>query len=286
MPHLDVRVRLGERLRELRKAAGLSGQQVADVLGCTQGTISRIEAGKTRMSPDDVRRWLDTTKAPRDAYDKLVELAERADVEIAAWRELHAAGWARHQRDYDELEREARSISVWQPSLVPGLLQTAAYTSYLLRDVHGMPDKEVGAGVAARLERQEVLYRPKTRLRAVVAEHVLRHRFGGPAVMAEQLHRIATLARLPTVDFGIVPTNTDMPSAYGTSLVIYESPSGDESLVIIELGSSVVRERKPENVELYVRRFATYQAAAIRGDDAARFAEAVANEMTEEALRA
>lgn len=286
MPHLDVRVRLGEKLRHYRKAARLSGEQVAAAVGCTQAKISRVEAGKTRIAPDDVRRWLDATGAPADVYDELIELAQRAEVEIAAWRELHASGWAKHQRDYDELEREAKSISIWQPSLVPGLLQTAAYTSHLLREVLGLPAKEVGAGVSARLERQEVVYRPNTRLRVVVAEHVLRHRFGGAAVMAEQLHRIATLARLPTVDFGVVPTNTHMLATYGTSMVIYESPDEDESLVIVELPTSVVRERKPENVALYTQRFTTYQDAAIRGDQAAQFVERIANEMTDEAFRA
>lgn len=69
-------------------------------------------------------------------------------------------------------------------------------------------------------------------------------------------------------------------------MVIYESPNEDESLVIIELPTSAIRERKPENVAVYVKRFAAFQAAAISGNEAIQLIENIAIQMTEEAFRA
>jgi transcriptional regulator with XRE-family HTH domain len=277
---IGARADLGERLRQYRDATGMSGHDMGGKLGCGQSRISRIEAGKTRISPEQVRQWLDATGAPADAYDQLLELAERAETEIVSWNDAHSNGWAAHQNDYGAIEREASRIFIWQPSMVPGLFQSGAVVRHFLAKIRKLPERQVAEGVAARLDRQDVLYQPDTHLEVVIAEHVLRQRFGGTKVMVEQLHRIASLARLPSVDLAILPSDTDMEETYEPSAVIYLAPHEDANdLAVVELATSVVRESKPDNVQRYINLFRTYQANSLRDAEAIGFVERIAKEM-------
>jgi len=65
---------LAERLREARKAAGLSQGQVAKVLQMHRPTVSEIEAGNRRVSAEELTRFAET-------YDVTVSwlLGETAD---------------------------------------------------------------------------------------------------------------------------------------------------------------------------------------------------------------
>lgn len=255
----------------------MSGHAMGAELGCNQSRISRIESGKTRVSPDEVRRWLDSVGAPTDAYVELLDLAERAEVEVVSWSDAHANGWAAHQNDYAAIEREASRILIWQPAVIPGLMQSGAYVRHFLAKTRGLSEHQVAEGVAARLDRQDVLYRPDTHLEVVIAEHVLRQRFGGAKVMVEQLHRVASLARLPSVDMAVLPSDTDMDETYEPSAVIYLAPHDDANdLALVELATSIVREHKPENVQRYINLFRTYQEHSLRGAAAIEFVERVA----------
>jgi transcriptional regulator with XRE-family HTH domain len=275
-----AREELGERLHQYRDVAGLSGHALGAELGCNQSRISRIEAGKTRISPEQVRQWLDVTGAPADAYDDLFELAERAEVEVVSWKAAHAGGWAAHQNDYAAIEREASRILIWQSAVIPGLMQSGAYVRHFLAKVRRLPERQVAEGVAARLDRQDVLHQPGTHLEVVIAEHILRQRFGGWKVMVEQLHRVASLAQLPSVDLAVLPSDIDMDETYQPSAVIYLAPNeATDDLAVVELATSVVRERKPENVQRYVDLFRTYQAHSLRGPDAIEHVERIANQM-------
>jgi Domain of unknown function (DUF5753) len=62
------------------------------------------------------------------------------------------------QREIGELEKEATSICVFQPTMVPGLLQIADYARRVMS--HGNPSDQadIDAAVQKRLERQTILY--------------------------------------------------------------------------------------------------------------------------------
>jgi transcriptional regulator with XRE-family HTH domain len=285
---VPAREKLGAGLRAARRNSvlpngqrGLTGVELAARLGVSQGTISKVENGKHLPDIDLVRRWVETAGAADEVRSELLQLAEQCRAaEVTDWRSLHARGWANHQRGYADLERGARSIHAFQNALVPGLLQTAGYTTYLLEVVLGLTPEQVAAGVQGRLARQQLLYERGRSYRAIVTEAVLRHRLGGPAIMAEQLHRLADLSRLPTVELGVIPSDTDMPSRYGASFDLFEGLDGSEDdLVVVELEASEVRESAPERVEAYRRRFATYWSAALTGTAAADLVQVVAQQM-------
>lgn len=69
---------IAERLREARKAAGLSQGQVAKLLNMHRPTISEIEAGNRRVNADELGRFAETYDVTTSWL--LGETAEQLDV--------------------------------------------------------------------------------------------------------------------------------------------------------------------------------------------------------------
>lgn len=172
-------------------------------IGASQGTVYRIEHGRTVPSVKQVRLWLDAVGevVTADERRRIVELAESVQSEVRGWDEL--LGRDGHaQREAAQLEAVAASVRNFQPTVVPGLLQTPEYA----RAVFSVGrTRDVDAAVAARVARQRVLYEPGRAFAFLVAEQVLRWPIGGREVLAAQLDRIVSLARLNTVTFGVLP---------------------------------------------------------------------------------
>lgn len=276
MTQQAARRALGQRLRELRKAASLRAVDLAELMGISQSQISKMENGKRRVSPEQARVWAVHTGG--DA-DQLAQEAVDADTDLTSWQVRFADGWARDQRTYVELERAALSVRAYQVSMVHGLLQTPAYTEFMLREMIGLADDQVAAGVSARMTRQRLLYEPSTRFSVILAEHVLRHRFAGLAVMIEQLHRIAQVAELPSVDLAVIPVDTAMPLPYMTSFNLYEM-ADDEMILLVELDIGEVRDTSPDRVEMMADRHAALRAAALTGQAAVDLVRHIATEAT------
>lgn len=96
-----------------------------------------------------------------------------------------------------ELERLATKICEFAPTVVPGLMQTAAYARAVTIAANPfVSDEYVAETVSARLERARIL-KDATRPEywTVLHENTLRIPVGGPAVMGEQLAHVASLAR-------------------------------------------------------------------------------------------
>lgn len=276
-----TRAHLGRRLRQLRIDAELNGSDLAAALGISQGQLSKVETGKRRASVSLVRQWAERCSTDAEVVDDLAELAAHSDTDVSQWQQRFSAGWDTDQRSYEELERTATSISSYQVSVVPGLVQTLGYTERILRDVVELNDDAVAAGLHARRARQRILYRAKTDLRLVIAEHVLRHRWGGDAVMLEQLHHLAQVAELPTVDLAVLPVDTDMPLPHMTSFDLLTMDGEDEDIVQIETDTSEIRETEPNRVEVYRRRFDALRSHAITGQEAINEVRRLAGEMTQ-----
>jgi transcriptional regulator with XRE-family HTH domain len=59
----EARHALGQRLRELRQQAGLTGRQVADSPSWPASKVSRLENGRQTPTDEDVRAWASVTHA-------------------------------------------------------------------------------------------------------------------------------------------------------------------------------------------------------------------------------
>jgi transcriptional regulator with XRE-family HTH domain len=263
-----TREQLGRKLLALRQRAGLSGAALASRLGTTQPRISRIETGRTIPSLDDVRAWAQATNASQAELQELAALLQHLAATATSWRILHRLGLTERQREIGELEKQATSICVFQPTMVPGLLQIADYARRVMS--HGNPSDQadIDAAVQKRLERQTILYDKTKRFEFLLTETALRWRPGPPEMMRAQLDRLVSVANLPNVEFGVIPLEVEAPDAYLHPFVIFEL--ADDPLVTVETYSAEMQVSDPQDVAVYRRTVDRLRPAARWGEDATR----------------
>lgn len=260
--------RLGDALRAVRIHAGFSGEQLARRLGISQSRVSRIELGQQVASPDLVRRWAEATGAPAERCAELVGWAETAGVDAVAWRAAMGRGLARVQRDSRELEASAATIRSFQPVLVPGLLQVPEYARRIF--AAGNPQhspSEIAAAVAARMDRQLLLYEGTARFEFVIIEAALRCWVGPPHVMLAQLDRITAAASLDSVDVRVIPLDTELATWHEHGFDLKDDRAEDQPVVTVEIQTSQVIITNPAEIAFYRDAFVRLREAALHGPE-------------------
>ncbi|MGA4959933.1 helix-turn-helix domain-containing protein [Streptomyces lavendulocolor] len=265
------RRKLGEELRALRLAAGLTSRDAARLVGWHQSKVSRIETGTSGVTGADVARLLDAYGVHEPGSRALLEaLAGAADGGGGGWWHAYRGVLPPPYQDFISLEVQACRARTLETSVVPGLLQTAAYARAVTRAaLEGVPAETVDSLVRVRIARQEVLRAdPPLRLEAVLDEAVLRRQVGGPEVMREQLRRLLEWSRLPHVRLQVLPFALGEYVGLSGSFVIFSFPNiSDLDVVALDhLTSSLYLERT-EDLEAYGAAFRTMQARALSPGD-------------------
>jgi Uncharacterized protein conserved in bacteria len=151
--------RLGIALRHAREAAGLTLEQAADEINSTRSTLSRYENAQTMVSPAMVRALLTLYRRPESEIADMVQLAKEA--RKPGWWVSYSYVLDRRTIDFIAVEAEATAIANFEPSVVPGLLQTPEYIRAIMKGgPHTLADDEVEQRVQIRLGRQERLREP------------------------------------------------------------------------------------------------------------------------------
>lgn len=271
--------RLGLALRGLRLDAGLTGHQLAEQAGLSQSTISRIELGQAVPSLPDVDAWARTTRASPEQHAELRKLTEAVAVETISWRKAARRGLPGLQQDVRELETTASTILNFQPTIVPGLLQTADYARRLVQSGYpgGRPD--IAAAITARLERQAILYDETKHLEFVIAETALRWRLGPPQMMLAQLDRIASVATLPNLAIGIIPQAAEVTAWHVHGFALLDDRSGGSPVVRVETLTTGLSISEPVAVERYREAFGRLREAAVFDEQAESLIRALAGEL-------
>lgn len=157
---IQAREVLGHRLRDLHKDAGLTGRQLAALAGWDNSKISKIEYGKQTPTEDDIRAWCRHCQAP-DQIPDLIATVRNIEAMYMEWRRMLRAGTKRRQEASISLEAQTGLFRWYEPVLVPDILHTAEYATAVMTQViafYQIPD-DLTEGVAARMERQHVLYK-------------------------------------------------------------------------------------------------------------------------------
>lgn len=186
------REKYGEELKLRRIAAGMTQEQLSEIVVCSPTLISHWEAGRRLPSPDDAVR---------------IDQALGTDGFFARWLEDLESKYNDYFATVAELEQRAALIQQFALSLVPGVLQTDNYARALFRAYRpNHTAEEIDEAVVIRTKRSRIL---DGSLRPVVwtllDEAVLRRRVGGPQVMAEQLGKIADLAEAGRLRLHVLP---------------------------------------------------------------------------------
>jgi len=229
----NPKVFLGKRLRIARINAGFSSQDaLATTLGFDRSVVAKAETGDRPPTADVLAAWCDACGIDADLFADLAELARSSDGPIPTWFE-----------DYLEAEREAHTFRIWQPLLVPGLLQTADYARALFVATRHDATK-ADEMVSARLERQAVFERTDPPHAVVVLDEPVLHRLiGSPTVMHDQLMRLSEIAS-GTVQIQVVPSARGANAGLSGGFTIV-SCDGAPDVLRMEAVEDVTEERRP-----------------------------------------
>ncbi|OIK05573.1 helix-turn-helix domain-containing protein [Streptomyces monashensis] len=251
---------LGSALRALRQASGKEAKTVARRAAMSSSKLSKIENGAVMPSVVDVEQILTAVGVSEDIKAEYMSVARAAATEATAWRLYRRLGYHRKQQQIQAIESRTTLLRLFQPALVPGLLQTPEYVQAVL----GRKDltaEQLARAVGARLARQGILYEPGRQLRFIVTEPVLRWRIVPPLVMAGQLDKLISVSRIPGVDFRVVPLSvrqTDFPS--------HSFSIKDDRMVTVETVHAELTVTDPRDVALYVEKFERFAKVAVSGD--------------------
>ena len=211
--------------------------------------MSKLENGRQTPTDDDIRDWTRVAGSVAETEALLASL-HTLEVQHAEWQRVMRTGLRPRQQALLEWDQRTRLFRAFETTVVPGLLQTAEYAR--ARFAEGIRrlrlPNDINDAVAARVQRQEILYRPDKRFRFVLTEAALRFRLCPPEVMLGQLDRLVSLSQLPDVRLGIIGFDPVRDLAVARVLALRQRTSADRDLLSLPgpapaPGDRTVRER-------------------------------------------
>ncbi|MFC4564537.1 helix-turn-helix domain-containing protein [Nocardiopsis mangrovi] len=199
------RKRFGRDLRAARERAGMSQAQVARALNVVQSAVSGWETGVRGMRLDHAR-LLD------DQFGS-------AGAVVRSWSKANAArSLPEWYEEVEQLEGVITELREYQSQVIPGLIQTEGYIRAVLKDTGPwVTNSELDEMVRSRLRRQRILEKEAHPLVSMVVDETAVHRrFGGRAVLSEQLARVLDLVERGVIRFQVFPGGAEChPGASG-----------------------------------------------------------------------
>jgi hypothetical protein len=262
---------LGQQLREMREAAGLTLKAVGDYVNRNASTVSRMESGvvSARVPDvlayldicgiDDPRRRADLTTMARDAWQK-------------GWWDGFTVDTASLLIDWIWLENRAVKVRCFQIGVVPGLLQTPEYAAALIHaDQPDLAPAQVERFVELRLTRQQRLREDEPlAVSAVVDEAVLRRPVGGPAVMRAQLEHLRELTRHKHIEVRVLPASQGAHASPDGGFDILDMPRPYARVACISTAAGIVVIEGRE-VDGLIRKYDRLYRAALRPKESDAF---------------
>ncbi|MFF4270974.1 helix-turn-helix domain-containing protein [Streptomyces sp. NPDC001536] len=272
------RRRLGQELRRLRELKGMTAEEVAERLLVSQSKISRLENGRRSISQRDVRDLCGVYEVEDvRIVDSLMQMAK--DSRQQGW--WHSFGDIPYSV-YIGLETDAASLRVYDPQVVPGLLQTRTYAESLISGA--LPEAtptDIDKRVQVRLRRQERISATDNPLRlwAVLDEAALRREVGNRQVMIEQLEHLIEMSQLPHVTVQLIPfTMGAHPGVSGQYAILEFPDAADSSVVYIEGVTSDLYLEKAQDVQKYSVMYEHLRAQALNVDQSREFISGIAKD--------
>ncbi len=237
-----LRILLGTQLRRLREDRGIGAQAAAKAIRGSDSKISRIELGRSAIREIDVLDLLTFYGVGPLEREQLLSLAEQAN----------RPGWWHRFNDilpdwfqsYVGMEEAATSIRVYEPQVIPGLLQTPHYTAAVLA-VCDVPLGEAERHVILRKERQRRFAEGRLKLWAIVEETALRRPVGSKEVLLDQLRYLLSLGDRSNLTLQIIRDGTSghaVPS--GFTILRFGEPDLPDVAYLEHLTSALYFDKK------------------------------------------
>jgi transcriptional regulator with XRE-family HTH domain len=189
----------------------MTQQEVADLLGCGQGKINKIESGAVAVKMTDLKRMLEAFAVSKAEADIMTELARSSASQRGQWTGYRSAvpHWF---RTFTDLEPAAAEILSWHGERIPGPLQSE---HYMLKQFSEARATDVTSLVRNRLERKQIFDLKKPPYyRFILGEAALCRMPGGPnpSVALDQVQHLLELEkRYPRTFIHVLPFDAKIP---------------------------------------------------------------------------
>jgi len=263
------RRRLAAELKRCREEAGLTQESVSRHFEWHAAKVTRIENARVPVTPRDVNDLLTLYRIGDSVYrDALMTLARLA----------RQRGWWTDYKDvmrpgnFVGMEADASSAKVWEPIVLPGLLQTESYMRALMGAGRSHDSQQaIDRRVELRKTRQRRLTGPSPiKLWAIVDESVVRRRVGGTELMGEQYRRLLECSDRPNVTLQILPFDAGEHALLGGSVALLEFPDvAHLDVVYLEGLAGDYYEEQPGEVQRYRMEFELLSTRALSRESSA-----------------
>ncbi|MFJ8476235.1 helix-turn-helix domain-containing protein [Kitasatospora sp. NPDC094011] len=258
---IAARKDLADRLVEIRKDAGINGDELSARCGWHAAKTSRIQSGKAAPSEADIRAWCSACGADEQIPD-LIAATRAVESMYTDWRRMERNGLRAAQESVAALYERTHHFRVYASRVMPGMVQTREYTDAVLRSIQRerLAVDDVDDAVDVRMERQRMLFSGRHQFGLLIEEYVLRAAVCDGETMAGQLGHLIAVSASPFVSVGIVPTGPDRPH-----LPVEDFYMFDDAEVAVELASGYLRITQPGEIATYARTFTELSAMAVTG---------------------
>jgi transcriptional regulator with XRE-family HTH domain len=256
--------RLRRELRTARLNSNLTQKQVAEAMEWSLSKINRIEKAKSGISINDLKAVLPLYSiTDKEQTEELLDLARAVARSKGArydpqWRRYNEVAPAKLLELLD-YESAASTVSQFETTFAPGILQTEEYASAVLQVFYNEKSSvdRVAALVDLRTRRRDLLTsNDAPKFTFVLDESVIHRVVGSRSIMSQQLQHLANAAELPNVTVQIVPFTAGLHSGMKQPFELIqfvEAP--DENIVFLESPRSDYISDDPEETENYLEAF-------------------------------
>ncbi|MGX4692975.1 helix-turn-helix domain-containing protein [Streptomyces sp. JNUCC 63] len=229
-PSLNRR-RLRIELRKARENAGMTQRDAAKALEWSLSKLIRIEAGTVSLGVTDLRALLQLYEVTDPGLVAELEDAARGSKGQSWWAQYSDVVSPQYAL-YLGYEGSADTIRMYNPVVLPGLLQTEDYATALLSVQ--IPETSVRQLVDLRLTRQERFFDADDGpdIDIVLDEAAIRRQIGGPSVMRRQIDHILTLAEHPRATLRLLPLSAGAHFSVGTPFILLSFKDDDDLLYV------------------------------------------------------
>ena len=265
------RRRLRTELRRARSAANLTQEQVATAMDWSLSKIIRIETGAVSVSTNDLKALLRLYEV--DDADRTNELVELARVS------RQTSWWSKYRGNISlpffqliEYEQASSVLRIYEPLLVPGLLQTAKYADQAIRNFSetDTPEDLIRTRIEIRQARQQLLEQssPPTMM-FVLDEAVAQHLVGKRSIAYDQIDRLMRMASRPNVTIELIPFSAGLYRGMLESFTVVEFPDPEDSDVLYRETSrdSIISRGEAEEISGYREVFENLRDISLGPDD-------------------
>ncbi|MGH3933486.1 MAG: helix-turn-helix domain-containing protein [Pseudonocardiaceae bacterium] len=270
---------LGQSLRELRDASGMTLARAGEFLQRNAATVSRFESGEYPIRRPDLMALLDLYGvSDRRKRDGLLRLSE--DVWQKGWWDGYEPDVERQFVDFVWLESRATAIRSFDPLVVTGLLQTREYAEAVITAAQWEAEPaQIARWVQLRMDRQTVLHREAPpRLTVIIDEFALRREIRGPNIMRGQFAHLLAAGELPYVDLRILPANVGAHAGHSGLFQVFTIAEPDLDVGYAEsVGGAVYVE--PPDSERFIRVYDRLLHSALGSAESVEFIRAIGEEL-------